>query len=155
MNSKGYGRERSWPNLRYDLSICLEGLKKTTKHLSQNSRSPGKAVQCTVLWRWQPSGILCCDYDDDGVSTHFWNVGVLQRDCTALCRRRVPSSYSPPWEPEISLLTVLGLLRSRLFLPFALPLPCPVPDVLFFKGRVWLVGLWEGILWVKNNTQGL
>jgi hypothetical protein len=40
MNWKGCGRKRSWPNLRYYPGICLEGLRKTTKNLSQDSRSP-------------------------------------------------------------------------------------------------------------------
>jgi hypothetical protein len=31
-----------WPNFRYYLGICLEGLRKTTKNLSQVSRSPGR-----------------------------------------------------------------------------------------------------------------
>jgi hypothetical protein len=31
MNWKGYGRNWSWPNLRYYPSIYLEGLRKTTK----------------------------------------------------------------------------------------------------------------------------
>jgi hypothetical protein len=34
--------ERMWPNLRYYPNICLEGLRKTTKSLSQDSRSPGR-----------------------------------------------------------------------------------------------------------------
>jgi hypothetical protein len=38
---------------------------------------------------------------DDGGSTHLWNVDLF-RDCTALYPRRLSSSYSPPWEPEIS-----------------------------------------------------
>jgi hypothetical protein len=42
MNWKGCGRKRSWPNLRYYPGICLEGLTKTTKNLSQHSRSPGR-----------------------------------------------------------------------------------------------------------------
>jgi hypothetical protein len=32
MNLKGYGRKRSWPNLRYYPEIYLEGLRKTTKN---------------------------------------------------------------------------------------------------------------------------
>jgi hypothetical protein len=39
---------------------------------------------------------------NDGGSKHLWNVGLLQRDYTALYPRRLSSSYSPPWEPEIS-----------------------------------------------------
>jgi hypothetical protein len=34
------GRKRSWPNIRYHPVISLEKLRKTTKRLSQNSRSP-------------------------------------------------------------------------------------------------------------------
>jgi hypothetical protein len=33
MNLKGCGRKWSGPNLRYCPSICLEGLRKTTKEL--------------------------------------------------------------------------------------------------------------------------
>jgi hypothetical protein len=40
MNWKGSGRKRSWPNLRHYLSICLEGLKKTTKTLNQGYLNP-------------------------------------------------------------------------------------------------------------------
>jgi hypothetical protein len=39
MNLKGFGRKRSWPILRYYLGIHLEGLRKTTKDLNQDSRS--------------------------------------------------------------------------------------------------------------------
>jgi hypothetical protein len=39
---------------------------------------------------------------DDGGSTHLWNVGMLQRDCTALYHRRLSYSYSPPRELKIS-----------------------------------------------------
>jgi hypothetical protein len=40
---------------------------------------------------------------DDGGRKHLWNVGKLLPDCTALQPRRQPSSYSPPWEPQIQL----------------------------------------------------
>jgi hypothetical protein len=39
MNWKGCGRKWSWPNLRYYLGIFLEGLRNTTKVLSQDNRS--------------------------------------------------------------------------------------------------------------------
>jgi hypothetical protein len=42
MNWKGCGRKRSWLNLRYYPGICVEGLRKTMKNLSQDSRSPGR-----------------------------------------------------------------------------------------------------------------
>jgi hypothetical protein len=35
-------KDRSWPNLGCYPGICLAGLKKTTKSLSQLSRSPGR-----------------------------------------------------------------------------------------------------------------
>jgi hypothetical protein len=35
-------KKRSWPNLRHNHDICLEGLSKTTKNLSQDSPSPGQ-----------------------------------------------------------------------------------------------------------------
>jgi hypothetical protein len=38
----------------------------------------------------------------DGGSKHIWNVGKLLPDYTEQQPRRQPSSYSPPWEPEIS-----------------------------------------------------
>jgi hypothetical protein len=40
---------------------------------------------------------------DDGGSKDLWNVGKLLPDYTALQPRRQPSSYSPPWEPQILL----------------------------------------------------
>jgi hypothetical protein len=42
MNWKGFVRKQSWPNLRYYLGIRFEGLRKTTKNLSQYSRSQGE-----------------------------------------------------------------------------------------------------------------
>jgi hypothetical protein len=40
MNGKGCGRKCSWPNLKYYAGIRLEGLRKTTKNLNQDSLSP-------------------------------------------------------------------------------------------------------------------
>jgi hypothetical protein len=34
--------KRSWPNLRFYPSSCLQGLRKISKNLSQDSRSPGR-----------------------------------------------------------------------------------------------------------------
>jgi hypothetical protein len=42
MNWKGCGRKRSWPDVRYFPGICLEGVRKTTKYLSQDNRSLGR-----------------------------------------------------------------------------------------------------------------
>jgi hypothetical protein len=51
----------------------------------------------TVFWDVAP-----CDRPDDGGSKHFWNVGKLLPDYMAQHSRRQSSSYSLPWEPEIS-----------------------------------------------------
>jgi hypothetical protein len=45
---------------------------------------------------------VCDHHPDDGVSKHLWNVSKFLPDFTAQEPRRQPSSYSPPWEPEIS-----------------------------------------------------
>jgi hypothetical protein len=42
MNWKGCGRKQSWSSLSCYPRICLEGLRKTAKNLSQDSRSPGR-----------------------------------------------------------------------------------------------------------------
>jgi hypothetical protein len=39
IDCKGYGRKRSWRNLKLYPCICVEGLRKTTKHLSKINRS--------------------------------------------------------------------------------------------------------------------
>jgi hypothetical protein len=43
------------------------------------------------------------DRPDDGGSRDLRNVGKLLPDCMALQPRRQPSSYSPPWKPQILL----------------------------------------------------
>jgi hypothetical protein len=61
--------------------------------------------------RWSVVYIFCKtafetdvgNYPDDGGSKDLWNVGKLLPDYTALQPRRQPSSYSPPWEPQILL----------------------------------------------------
>jgi hypothetical protein len=47
------------------------------------------------------SSMKMTDFCDDGDSTHPWNVGLLLRDYTMLYPRRLSSSYSSPWEPEL------------------------------------------------------
>jgi hypothetical protein len=42
MKWEGCGRKRSWPNLRHYPGSCPEGLRKTTKNLSQDSLFPGR-----------------------------------------------------------------------------------------------------------------
>jgi hypothetical protein len=52
----------------------------------------------------------------DGGSTYLWNVGLL-RDYTALYPRKLSSSYSLPWELEIShgIIIYLWLLLASLY----------------------------------------
>jgi hypothetical protein len=45
VNNEGCGRKWSWSNLRYCSGICLERLRKTTKDLSHDSRSPGRDLK--------------------------------------------------------------------------------------------------------------
>jgi hypothetical protein len=42
MNLKGCERKRLWSNVSHYPDICMEGLRKITKDLSLNSRSPGR-----------------------------------------------------------------------------------------------------------------
>jgi hypothetical protein len=49
VNWNGCGRRRSWPNLRYCVSIYLDGLMKTTNTFSQDSRSPGQDLNLGPL----------------------------------------------------------------------------------------------------------
>jgi hypothetical protein len=46
-------------------------------------------------------GPCCLVRPDDGDSKDLWNVGKFLPDYTVLQPRRQPSSYSPPWEPQI------------------------------------------------------
>jgi hypothetical protein len=41
VNWKGFGRKLSWPNFWYYPVIRLDGLRKTTKNLNQDSLPPG------------------------------------------------------------------------------------------------------------------
>jgi hypothetical protein len=55
--------------------------------------------------------------DDDGGSKDILNVGKILPDYTALQLRRQPSSYSPPWEPQIMLSSSLFSGVMCLFWP--------------------------------------
>jgi hypothetical protein len=48
MNWKWYGRKQSWINLKYYIGICHEGLWKTMKNLSKDSRSPGRDLKLEI-----------------------------------------------------------------------------------------------------------
>jgi hypothetical protein len=53
-------------------------------------------VTTLILWN-------LIDLSDDGGSMDLWNAGKLTAVYTALQPRRQPSSYSPPWEPQVIL----------------------------------------------------
>jgi hypothetical protein len=44
----GFGRKRPWPNLRYYPGISMKGLRKITKKISQDSRSPGPKIEAGI-----------------------------------------------------------------------------------------------------------
>jgi hypothetical protein len=53
--------------------------------------------------------------DGDGDSKDLWNVGKRLPDYTPLQPKRQPSSYSPPWAPQILLISFtvsLGRIRQ-------------------------------------------
>jgi hypothetical protein len=60
VNWKRCGRKRSWPNLRYYPSICLEGLRETTKNLRINGLQ-------AEMWTRDPSNTKkdCLPLDHD------------------------------------------------------------------------------------------
>jgi hypothetical protein len=63
-------------------------------------------LEHTVVQQWESKMVVFCvivpcSLMMEAVSTYLWNVGKLLPDYTALETRRQPSSYSPPWEPEI------------------------------------------------------
>jgi hypothetical protein len=63
-----------------------------------------------VYWRVRSS---CCLHQGvDGGSNNFWNVGKLLPDYISQHPRRQPSSYSPPWEPEISRGSYMSTMRA-------------------------------------------
>jgi hypothetical protein len=60
MDGKGFGRKRSWPNLRYYAGIRLESVRKTSNNLNQHSRSPG--IKVVVLYEIYELFLLACLY---------------------------------------------------------------------------------------------
>jgi hypothetical protein len=67
VNSKWYGRKRSWPKLRYYPGIWLERLRQTTELLSQDSLSPVRDLNAGLS---EYEAELC-----GGCSTVVSNVG--------------------------------------------------------------------------------
>jgi hypothetical protein len=55
-----------------------------------------------VFWDVAPCILVEIDRPDDGGNKHLWNVDQCLPYYTAQHPRRQSSSYSTPWEPEIS-----------------------------------------------------
>jgi hypothetical protein len=86
------------------LLTCLyPGLLKWSFHSSSMLHVNMKMA---VFWVVVP-----CSLPDDGGSKDLWNVGKTLPDYTVLQPRRQPSSYSPPWKPQI--LHVNTLINPR------------------------------------------
>jgi hypothetical protein len=49
MKWKDCDRKRWWSNLKYYTDICLEGLRRTTKNLIQDSQSQGRDLNLRLL----------------------------------------------------------------------------------------------------------
>jgi hypothetical protein len=59
-------------------------------------------LDCQLLYNLLSFCAQLIHHPDDGGNMHLWNISQLQRDYTALHPRRLLTSYSPLWEPEIS-----------------------------------------------------
>jgi hypothetical protein len=65
--------------------------------------SQGSALTGSFLYLKLISRAQLTHLPHDGGSKDLWDIGKLLPDYTALQPRRQPSSYSPPWEPQILL----------------------------------------------------
>jgi hypothetical protein len=85
-------------------------------HWRDNSiQTSNQITKMAVFWVVAPCSLVefyqyfrgpCCLHHqgpNDGGSKDLWNVGKLLPDYMTLQPRRQPSSYSPPWQPEILL----------------------------------------------------
>jgi hypothetical protein len=98
-----------------------------------------------VYWRFRST---CCLHhqDDDGGSKHLWNVRKLLSDYTAHQPRVQPSSYWPPWEPEIS------QYNNGVSIGVSIGLYCRIS----WEGDyVWWVGLHKQLAWNKRSIKVL
>jgi hypothetical protein len=71
-------------------------------HISKMTAFWGVALCNLVEVYRRFRGACCLHRPVDGGSKYLWNVGNLLPDYTAQQPRKQLSSYSPPWEPEIS-----------------------------------------------------
>jgi hypothetical protein len=83
--------------------VCARFSKYDPQKMSQVSIVCRGTVQWSLLRR---SAVWAPDRPDDGGSKRLWNVGKFLPGYTAQHPGRKLSSYSPPWEPEISHLHV-------------------------------------------------
>jgi hypothetical protein len=83
---------------------------------------------------------------EDGGSTDIRNVGKLVPVCTALQSRRQPSSYSPPWEPQV-------ILNKREFktLPPSCKACCHVASFCFMSSPRRLTELFPPRLYLSET----
>jgi hypothetical protein len=81
-------------------------MHKTDKSLSWCSKL-SSGIYCRVKWLSTDVSEVCTAsiIPDDGGSTHLWNVGRQSFYMAVYPRRQLWTSYSPPWELEISQVT--------------------------------------------------
>jgi hypothetical protein len=76
-------------------------------------------------------GACCRDRPYDGGIRHLWIVSKLLPDCEAQQPRIQPSSYSPPWEPQISRMLLCLAIQG---VPFKTQ---PDNHVRRYKNKIW------------------
>jgi hypothetical protein len=79
-------------------------------------------ASCSLVEVYRRYRGACCLHhqndDDDWSSKYLWNVSKLLPDYTVQYSRRQSSSYSPPWEPEVSVCTCLAFSQIVFQNPF-------------------------------------
>jgi hypothetical protein len=86
----------------------LYSLSSYSVQLYLNRRWLSSGLQSRVVWyitritKVLAASSIRTISAEDGRNKHLWNVSKLS-DCTALLPGKQPSTYSPPWEPEILL----------------------------------------------------
>jgi hypothetical protein len=84
----------------WEFMACKESL--ATMNKNKMMRVFWDIAPCNLRVEWHCRSVYCLHHlEDDGGSTHLWNVALLQ-DYAALYSRTLSSSYLTLWEPEIS-----------------------------------------------------
>jgi hypothetical protein len=104
------GRSDHWKALHTQDNIGKRGQTgpsalKHSRSCDSHTALPKRSIallKMAVFWVVVPCSLVfrVMSRPDDGGSNHLWNVGKL--DYTAQQPRGQPSSYSPPWKPEIN-----------------------------------------------------